>query len=250
MDFTLLVEVLGVATVAGVLIGAMGVGGVIVVPVLTQCLAMPPVSAIAAAMFGYILSGAVGVAIFARRRTMAWGEIGVLACTAAPAAFCGAALTSLIRGSWLLALVSLGLLLSGAQQLLLRRMPTHDLRLSTRTLAMVGVSTGLGSALTGTSGPMILMPILMELRMPLMPLLGLSRAIQLPIASSATLANILMGTVDLWQGLAIGTGLCAGTALGAALVQRVSLRLLEPAVGIAMLAAGALLLVRSGRALL
>jgi len=48
MDFTLLVEVLGVATVAGVLIGAMGVGGVIVVPVLTQCLAMPPVSAIAA----------------------------------------------------------------------------------------------------------------------------------------------------------------------------------------------------------
>ena len=50
------------------MIGCVGIGGVIIVPVLTIWLGMSTGEAVAAAMFGYVLSGLTGAAMQRRAR--------------------------------------------------------------------------------------------------------------------------------------------------------------------------------------
>ena len=50
----------GVAVVVGVLIGAIGIGGVLLVPMLTYVLGISIHVAIATAMFSYLFTGIVG----------------------------------------------------------------------------------------------------------------------------------------------------------------------------------------------
>src|SRR5690606_9602644 len=61
---------------AGVLIGCVGIGGVIIVPALVYLFGVPIHVAIAAAMFAFLLSGLVGTAEFARRRSIRWSMTG------------------------------------------------------------------------------------------------------------------------------------------------------------------------------
>ena len=53
-----------------------------------------------------------------------------------------------------------------------------------------GAVCGFGSALTGTSGPVILLPILIYHRWPTLASLGHAQAVQLPIAAMATIGNV------------------------------------------------------------
>ena len=63
-------------------------------------------------------------------------------------------------------------------------------RLSRNQLLVIGAITGFGSALTGTGGPVVLVPILVWCEMPILAAVGLSQAIQMPIALLATSAII------------------------------------------------------------
>src|SRR5688572_28237091 len=55
---------------AGVLIGCVGIGGVILVPILVYVAAVPLPTAIAAAMCAFLVSGLVGVYVFAKAGTV------------------------------------------------------------------------------------------------------------------------------------------------------------------------------------
>ena len=58
-----------------------------------------------------------------------------------------------------------------------------------------GAVCGFGSALTGTSGPVVLLPILIYHRWPTMGSLGHAQAVQFPIAVMATVGNVFFGDV-------------------------------------------------------
>jgi len=63
------------------------------------------------------------------------------------------------------------------------------------TLTGVGFVVGVGSALTGTGGPTLLLPLLVWLRVPMLTAVGLAQAIQLLARAVAVLliaAGILM----------------------------------------------------------
>ena len=62
--------VLGLA--AGLLIGCIGIGGVILVPALVFMGDIPIQRAIPAALLAYIVSGLVATAIFAQRKSIRW----------------------------------------------------------------------------------------------------------------------------------------------------------------------------------
>merc|ERR1711879_171042 len=54
-----------------------------------------------------------------------------------------------------------------------------------------GMAVGFGSSITGTSGPVLLLPVLMLVRWPILPALGHAQAIQVPIATLATLGHLV-----------------------------------------------------------
>ena len=88
---------------------------------------------------------------------------------------------------------------------------------SRATRVVVGVVTGFGSAFTGTSGPVIFLPIALGLcGWEVLASLGSAQAVQLPIALAATIANAALadtdGTAAAGGGAAASGSSAAGTA--------------------------------------
>ena len=88
------------------------------------------------------------------------------------------------------------------------------------------------------------MPILIALHVPVLTAVGLSQAVQLPIAALASAGNYLHGTIDFGIAISIAIALMLGVAAGARLAHRVSADALKRIVAVALLAVGAILLVR------
>ena len=103
---------------------------------------------------------------------------------------------------------------------------------------MVGAITGFGSALSGTGGPLLLIPILVWMKVPLLTAVGLGQVIQLPIAALASVGNFQLGEVDVEAGLAIAVLLVLGVVLGARLAHRFAERVLKAIVAGVLITVG------------
>lgn len=233
-----------IALVVGVLIGCIGIGGVLLVPSLTYIGGMQVHVAIATCMFSYLFSGAVGAVEFARRGSIRWSMSGWLCGGAMPGAFLGAVTVSVVPGVYLELLIAALILFSGAHALR-RRAESAGARVpGNAQLAVIGAVTGYGSAMSGTGGPLLLVPILVWLKMPVLTAVGLSQVIQLPIAALATWGNLVYGNVDIAVGLGIAILLMAGVAAGARIAHRVPAHVLRRIVALVLLAVGALIVTR------
>jgi uncharacterized protein len=241
------IALVALGAVAGLLIGCVGIGGVILVPALVYLAGQSFQTAIAAALCAFIVSGVVGAHAYAkagsiRGRAMAWTWVGAL-----PAALAGALLLNRVTPIFLelaIALLSAGSGLHALtsrpdkRQTLRERMPTAP------SLSVIGATTGLLSALTGTGGPLVLLPILMSLQAPVLASLGLAQAIQLPIAAAATAGNLFTGVLDVQLGLTLAAGIALGTWVGAKGAHRLPTELLRRAVAVLLVLVGSLMLVR------
>jgi len=207
------------ATGVGVLVGCVGVGGVLLVPILTYLFDIPVHNAIAAAMFAYIFSGGVGTIIYTRHGSIQWKKALFIIVGAGPAAFVGAIAVSVTRGLWLEILIASLIASAGINALLKQKDTVQKTPASLRTSVLVsmGAVTGIGSAMTGTGGPLILVPIAVWLKLPALSAIGLSQAAQLPIALLATAGNIVYGTVDWTIGIILAVAIVFGAAIGARL---------------------------------
>ena len=152
-------------TSSGLMIGCIGIGGVILVPALVFLAGIPIQIAIPAAMFAYILSGLVATAVFARNKSIDWRMASSLCIGGTPAAFAGAWAVSIFDGRLLAACLGVLTLLSGINSLRPRlRAETDRATLSHGILFfVVGAATGFLSSLTGTGGPLLLVPILLSM---------------------------------------------------------------------------------------
>jgi len=199
---------------AGWLIGATGIGGVLVVPVLNQLQGTPLPQAIGAASLAFALPG-IAAAWRLRKGGMPL-PAGTLALIVAalPGAALGALLVHHVSSRWLLAGLAALALASGLWGL--RRKPaTHDAApLPTFAMAALGVGVGLGSALTGTGGPVLLVPLLMLLHQPLRTTVPVAQAIQLPVAICASAGHAWLGALDWRLALVLGVVLLAGALAG------------------------------------
>lgn len=223
MDWSTLVLLGGLSVIVGVLIGGIGIGGVLLVPILTYIFAIDVHMAIAAAMFSYLFSGLVGATIYARKRSINWKMALWLFAGAMPTAFMGAFVVSAVPARGLEFLIATLIVFAGANALLTPVEDTNgDHLLGPVPLLVIGAITGFGSAMTGTGGPLVLVPILIWLKVPTLTAVGLSQAVQLPIASLATIGNFIYGTVDMVIGGVIAAALMIGAATGAHLAHAVS----------------------------
>ena len=113
------------------------------------------------------------------------------------------------------------------------------------SLIVIGLVTGFGSSITGTGGPLVLIPILIWMQVPILTAVGLSQVIQIPIALLATTGNLTFGRIEWLVGIGIATLLVLGVVVGARIAHRVSRVALKRFIAFALLLVGAAMLVRT-----
>lgn len=243
MVLLLLGAVAGV--LVGVAIGATGIGGVLLVPVLAYILGVPVPTAIAVALWSYLWSGLVAVWLYARHGSVPWGPALRLSLAAAPAAYLGALAVAVVPSRVLEALIAAILVAAGLNALRQPRVSMTATRpLGTPALAALGGVTGFAAALTGAGGALILVPLLVALGEPVLTAIGLGQVIQLPIAAVATVANFWQGRIDLLLGSVLALALSLGIAAGVPLAHKLPQAALRRLLALTMLAAGAAIVAR------
>eukprot|EP00038_Savillea_parva_P031026 m.82357 g.82357 ORF g.82357 m.82357 type:complete len:311 (+) comp9460_c0_seq1:277-1209(+) len=289
-----------VGLVAGVLIGSVGVGGIIIVPTLIELPDVSVQTAIASAMFSYIAVGIAGTGAYMRQESVLWQSAGWLVLGATPGGFAGA-FTLQYLADLEVKLTLYGLVLISAVYSLYRTVTDgqspsnsstspnavggrdieyagaesfHDpgtvdpfrptnagdvegkvmgssnttpayATLSGRILRIVvGLVDGFGSAITGTSGPVILLPILIALHWDILDALGSAQAVQAPIAGAATVAYVTLrpGTINFVLGGCLMAGLVPGALIGATIAHSVPVRKLKLLVSAILVIASAFLI--------
>ena len=240
----LALSILALAVIAGFFVGCVGIGGVLLVPGLSFG-GVEIHDAIAASLLSYVLCGAVTAWIFNRKGSIDWPAAGWLSMAAMPAALAGAIVATEIRATILEGIVGLSVLFSGVRAFV----RIHDSsgsagRLSRIQLLVIGALTGFGSALTGTGGPFVLVPILVWFDLPILAVVGLSQAIQIPISLFATVGNYFYGHIDFRLGLLLAIGLLAGTTAGALVAHMLSAAVLRRLVGALLLGTGVIFIGR------
>ncbi len=223
-----LILILLLGIISGLMIGCVGIGGVILVPALVFLADVPIQISIPAAMMAYILSGFVATAVFARNKSIRWETAAWLSAGATPTAFAGAWAVSVVNPQLLEACLGLLTFFSGLNALKTQSAPDTPERVVSNTgHFVVGAVTGFLSSISGTGGPLVLVPIIISMGMPVLVAVGLSQVIQVPVALAATFGNILYGKVDWVLGGVLAAALTIGSWYGAKLahvVPRVTLR--------------------------
>ena len=249
MTVMALAGITGLGLLAGVLIGAVGIGGVILVPALAYLGGFSVHAAIPAAMAAYMVAGAIGTFAYWRAGSVPWTFAGPLFLGAMPAAIAGALASTAAPTAVLEASIGILTAASGLNTWrdASREADRPSVSLTPQQLTVAGIVTGFASSLTGTGGPLVLVPILMWLKCPVLASVGLAQVVQLPIALLATSANLWSGTVNTQLAGCLALGMAMGTWGGAKIahaVPRQTLRLMIAAilavVGVAILAKTAL----------
>jgi uncharacterized membrane protein YfcA len=109
---------------------------------------------------------------------------------------------------------------------------------------LIGVGVGFGSSLTGTGGPVLLVPLLLLLRFMPLAAIGISQAIQLPIAIFATIGFMLYGQIDFYLGFTLGMVQSVGVIFGGKIAHALPHERLRVVVAITLIGVGLLMIGR------
>jgi uncharacterized protein len=213
-----------ICLIVGLLIGAVGIGGVLLVPALTMVTDIGVHQAVPICTLSFLATGVIGVIVYARHGSIQWPKVFWLCLGAVPAAFLGSVSLLSIPAVAVMLLIATLMIVSGVDALIKAyRQPLQQQALRQLTpmqYVFIGAITGFGSAITGTGGPLILVPIIIFLGLPVLTAIGLSQAIQIPIAAFASIGNWLSGNLNFDLALVVASLLVVGSFTGAILVHQ------------------------------
>lgn len=227
------------------LVGVTSIGGVLVLPALVVLLGLPPHQVIPAAMVSFILPAALTLVLIYRRGGLDLWAGAVLWAGAIPGALLGAVILPWVPVTGLLWGIAAMLAMSAARVLMRPRAAAGErTTLPAVELGAAGVLVGVISALTGTGGPITLMPILgwrgVEPRRAVM----LCQTITFPTVLFASLGYAWSLAVDWRLAILLAISAIAGVAAGVAVAPRVKIAALARLIGVMMAVSAALLVVR------
>lgn len=185
----------------GTLVGAVGIGGVLLIPALVGLVGLGVHQATATALCSYLATGIVGTIAFQRRGSIDWRITIPLCAGALVFAFVGAFANSLIDAQPLSIIVALLIVFSGVYTLKSLRSlnnPVFSDRPNLQFAALVGIGAfvGFGSGLSGAGGPLLSVPLMLVLGFPPLVTIGAGQVIQILASVSATLGNLKYGSID------------------------------------------------------
>lgn len=224
---------------AGLMIGAVGIGGVLVVPALTDAAGVPLDQAIAASMAGFLATGLAAVVSRRGGTGRLVAGLWTLNLAALFGAMLGSAIIDLVSPIAIRLFIGAIAIISGLHALLSRLSEgDRSAALGQPALGTIGGVVGCGSALSGTGGPVMLLPILMLLGVPVRTGIAMAQMIQLPIALSATGVNAVQGRLDIGLAALVGSLLVLSNFAGVQLSSRVGTAALKRLVAIGLIALG------------
>jgi uncharacterized membrane protein YfcA len=228
----------------GFLIGLVGIGGVLLAPLLVLLTGRDIHAAVALSLASFVAAGLVAVATSRTANAPLRGGDGWLLGALVPGALAGSLVSPLIPTLALSVIISLCVLFAGISCLRIAPPGSGATQFRVTGLAVMGLLCGLISAVSGTGGPLILVPLLLWSGMEVRRTLAVSQIAQLPIAATATLANGFTGTLDFAAAAVLSVGVVIAMVAGLWVGRRMDTDRLRRTVAWCLVLAGAALVAR------
>ncbi|MEO8441319.1 MAG: sulfite exporter TauE/SafE family protein [Betaproteobacteria bacterium] len=233
----------------GILIGAVGVGGILLIPALTAFAGLPIHAAMATALFTFAFTGVAGTIMFQRRGSIDWTITRPVLLGAVLFAFIGAWLNSLTGPGVLAILLASVIIFAGVYTLAswhgIPQAAFNDRKRAQQLLLLaLGAIAGFGSGLTGVGGPALSVPLMVLFGFPALTAIGTSQVLQIVAAVAGTLGNLKYGSIDFSVAATLTLLEIAGVIIGARIVHAVNAELLRKFVAILCIVVGFGLLAR------
>ena len=229
----------------GALIGGVGIGGVLLLPAMKYLGGFDLHQLIPACMLAYLVTGLIGASVYARQGSINWRPTLRVCIGALPGAYLGAFLLPHVSPIILETVIALLIFIAGLDALLRKRTGAESGPQVTHSGFMfIGFATGIGSALSGTGGPLLLIPILLWRKVSVLTAIGLAQVIMIPISTSATLGNFFYSQVDFRLGIFLGCLLGVGSFLGAKVAHILPVSLLKKIVAVLLVLVGSMIFSR------
>ena len=233
--------------IVGFLIGAVGVGGILLIPALVALVGLTPHQASATALFTFLFTGILGTILFQRRGSIDWAQAGVVCAGAIVFGYFGAVASKAVGEIALMRVIAVLIIFAGLYVFLpSRKEPptrTHNNRLL--LLMVIGAVSGFGSGFSGAGGPLFSVPLMVAAGFAPLLAIGTSQVLQIVSAASGSLANLSVGDIQ-WPLVTIITGgELVGVFAGVKLAHSVSSNTLKRGAGLICLAVGTWLLIQN-----
>ncbi len=231
----------------GTLIGAVGIGGILLIPALIAFAGLEIHAAMATALFTFAFTGAAGTFMFQRRGSIDWTVTRPVVMGAVCFAFVGAWVNSLSEAG-VLAIILAGIIIFAGIYTLARwhaiPHPAFEGRDGAQAVLLLalGAIAGFGSGLTGVGGPALSVPLMVLCGFPALVSIGTSQVVQIVAAISGTVGNLKYGTIDFGVAATVTAVEMAGVLLGARIVHSVDADILRKFVAILCIIVGSALL--------
>ena len=236
MTVELALIVIAAGAVSGTLIGTVGIGGVLLVPALVLFGGLGVEEATPVASMSFFFTGVAGTAAYSQADRVPWNSVRWLMVGVVPGAFAGAASNVALAPEILTGVIAvvLGVAAVRAVTLNTSQAPSTGADLPAGSMLAIGVLVGFGSALTGTGGPVLLIPVMLFVGGGVAVTIAASQPIQIPIAIFATAAFLAYGELDWELGLLLGLAQVAGVVVGARVGHRLPADVLRNLVALAL----------------
>ena len=237
------------AFAVGTLIGAVGIGGILLIPALTAFAGLSIHAAMATALFTFAFTGIAGTIMFQRRGSIDWRITRPVLFGAVFFSFVGAWVNSLTGAGALSVLLAAIIIFAGVYTLAAWRgmpAPAFDGRWPAQRMLLLatGAAVGFGSGLTGVGGPVLSVPLMVLCGFPALAAIGTSQVIQIVAAVSGTLGNLRYGHIDFGIAATVTLVEILGVLLGARIAHAVNAAVLRKAVAAICIVIGCALLAR------
>ena len=225
----------------GVIAGCVGMGGILLPPALVYVGGLDFHLAAATSMWAFLFPAAEGTFTYWRRRNVDWRMVAWVGAGIVPTALVGAWANVAFPESVPIAVLALLMIVTGAVNLLRSPVVEQGRPFEAPTLLAVGAFVGFGSALTGTGGPVLLIPILLLLRTPVRAAVGAGFAVALVVAVASTAGYVYYGSVDFVLGTALGLAAVVGVVAGARIAHAARVKTLQRVTAVAIMGIGLLI---------
>ena len=238
-----------IALAVGAFIGAVGVGGVLLIPFLVLVGGLGIHVATSTALFSFLFTGLLGTYLFQRRGSIAWRLAWPVCTGALPFGYLGTRTASLFDPQQLTLLIAAIVVFAGIHvfrpgTVAIPAGPVAA-RGTTLTLLAVGAASGFGAGLSGAGGPLFSVPLMVILGFAPLAAVGVGQVLQILASGSGSLAALGEDRIDFAIAAWVTLFELAGVVAGVALAHRVGAATLRRLAGGLCVLVGAFMLLRS-----
>lgn len=191
---------LALCFIIGILIGATGVGGVLLIPVLSYCSHLNIHESMGTALFSFLFTGIIATAIYQCHGSIDWRVTLPVCLGSSLTSYLGAFFNAFANANLLYAILSAIIIFSS----LYTMRPTPAVSLATALdkkrqgylLLLVGCGVGFLSGLTGIGGGLVSIPLMLTLGFPTFATIGTGQVLQGIVAIFGSISNIRNDFVD------------------------------------------------------